>query len=714
MSSTNTSWSNESNTKANSTIASTVSDVNIPATSKLYLDGGNNTYLTETSADLIDIYAGGVKSLSITSNSITVGVDDTGHDVKFFGASAGAFCLYDESEDTLEIRGPSADATTSTGKLKLTTALTNINVGDILGRIDFAAPLESSGSDAILSGASIWAVADSTFGVDNNSTELVFATNASAVATERMRIDFSGNVGIGTSSPAGSSSLCLDIENTTTNGTGEGGCIRLSANDGTVMANTERLGVVEFAGLEGSGVMTIGARIEAVADATWSSSENGASLDFYTTDGNAVQTQRMTILASGNVGIGTAEPDGTLHIVSSAEGGFADGGAVTPQLIVEGTGSAAGSTSPFVVLHNSSAAVDNDFIGKVSFTGDDETGDATGDLSVGTEYASIFCRILDATDNTTDGALYFATDVNDTKTDTMVLTGGNVGIGTTVPESLLHIYSSTSDKPQLIIDHKSALADTDVQGGTLRFRLNDSDGAHIADDMVLGDIIWAGAEDDGTTFTSSAVIRARTTGTWSDTSSPTELAFYTCNTSSQTANQRMTILHDGNVGIGTTDPTFKFEAESSLAVVKFYRTSNTATADILDLYSDVGSTEALVWRVEADGDTFGAEGGTYTSDERMKKNIVTVQDALSKVNSLRGATFEWKYAGKEGTRYGLIAQEVVQVIPEIVRYDGLDAPQELKDEGVDVTMGLNYTGLIPVLIEAVKELSAKVEVLENS
>ena len=56
-----------------------------------------------------------------------VGTDDVGHDVKFFGASAGAFMLYDESADTLEIRGPSADASTSTGKLLLSTALTDLN-----------------------------------------------------------------------------------------------------------------------------------------------------------------------------------------------------------------------------------------------------------------------------------------------------------------------------------------------------------------------------------------------------------------------------------------------------------------------------------------------------------------------------------------------------------------------------------------------------------
>ena len=126
--------------------------------------------------------------------TVTVGVDDTGLDVKFFGASAGAFMLYDQSEDTLEIRGASADATTSTGKLLLTTALTDINDGDVIGRIDFQAPLEAGGTDAIVVGATILAEADATFSSSVNSTDLVFATGDSAVASEKLRIDSTGQV----------------------------------------------------------------------------------------------------------------------------------------------------------------------------------------------------------------------------------------------------------------------------------------------------------------------------------------------------------------------------------------------------------------------------------------------------------------------------------------------------------------------------------------
>ena len=128
------------------------------------------------------------------TGALTVGVDDTGHDVKFFGASAGAKFLYDQSADTLEIRGPSADATTSTGKLLLSTALTNINDGDVIGSIGFQAPLEAGGTDAIVVGASIYAEADATFSSTVNSTDLVFATGDSGAATEKMRIDSTGQV----------------------------------------------------------------------------------------------------------------------------------------------------------------------------------------------------------------------------------------------------------------------------------------------------------------------------------------------------------------------------------------------------------------------------------------------------------------------------------------------------------------------------------------
>jgi len=71
-----------------------------------------------------------------------------------------------------------------------------------LGRIDFNAPLETQGSDAILAAASIWAEADATFTASVNNTELVFGTATTTAAAEKMRLDSGGQLGIGTATPA--------------------------------------------------------------------------------------------------------------------------------------------------------------------------------------------------------------------------------------------------------------------------------------------------------------------------------------------------------------------------------------------------------------------------------------------------------------------------------------------------------------------------------
>ena len=171
---------------SNTTTGSFHTDGGVGIAKKLYV-GTNLDVDGTTNLDAVDID----DTVQIDA-TVTVGEDDTGYDVKFFGASSGAFMLYDESEDTLEIRGASADATTSTGKLLLSTALTNINDGDVIGSIGFKAPLEAGSGDSILVGASIFAEADATFSGTVNSTDLVFATGDSAAASEKFRIDSTG------------------------------------------------------------------------------------------------------------------------------------------------------------------------------------------------------------------------------------------------------------------------------------------------------------------------------------------------------------------------------------------------------------------------------------------------------------------------------------------------------------------------------------------
>jgi hypothetical protein len=128
--------------------------------------------------------------------TLTVGVDDAGHDVKLFGNAAGAYMEWDASADELRIMGASADATTSTGKLLLATSLTDINANDVIGKIDFQAPHEAGGTDAITVAASIRAVAQATFSSSVNATDLVFYTGHSEAAAEKVRITSQNEIGI--------------------------------------------------------------------------------------------------------------------------------------------------------------------------------------------------------------------------------------------------------------------------------------------------------------------------------------------------------------------------------------------------------------------------------------------------------------------------------------------------------------------------------------
>jgi hypothetical protein len=101
-------------------------------------------------------------------------------------------------------------------------------------------------------------------------------------------------------------------------------------------------------------------------------------------------------------------------------------------------------------------------------------------------------------------------------------------------------------------------------------------------------------------------------------------------------------------------------------------------------------------------DSIGRVYGNFinTSDERIKTDIQTIDNALEKVLLLRGVNYTLI---TENTReIGLIAQEVEHIIPEAVKQNDLN---DLK--------GINYSGLVGLLVEAIKELNNKVSNLEN-
>ena len=85
-----------------------------------------------------------------------------------------------------------------------------------------------------------------------------------------------------------------------------------------------------------------------------------------------------------------------------------------------------------------------------------------------------------------------------------------------------------------------------------------------------------------------------------------------------------------------------------------------------------------------------------SSSIRWKKNVRPLQDALTKITQLRGVTYQWKDSGRADL--GFIAEEVAPILPELVR---------METNGIDAR-SVDYAAIIPVLVEAVKELQQKI------
>ena len=94
--------------------------------------------------------------------------------------------------------------------------------------------------------------------------------------------------------------------------------------------------------------------------------------------------------------------------------------------------------------------------------------------------------------------------------------------------------------------------------------------------------------------------------------------------------------------------------------------------------------------------------------EIIKENKVLIENPLDKISKLGGYTFDWKESAKEhgghltGHDYGVMADEVEDIFPEMVQTRG------------DGIRAVKYEKLVPVLIEAVKELKGELDAIKHS
>jgi hypothetical protein len=199
-------------------------------------------------------------------------------------------------------------------------------------------------------------------------------------------------------------------------------------------------------------------------------------------------------------------------------------------------------------------------------------------------------------------------------------------------------------------------------------------------------------------------------------------------------------LNNADVGIGTPTPTEKLSvkgADQSVEEILRVRTANTTypnagaslgvsgyegevnvydSANVRRIYlsshyncyinpkgtgfTAIGKTSAA-YTLDVDG-TIRATGDVIAySDARVKDNIKTIDNALEKTTKLRGVSYTRNDIEDKSTKIGVIAQEVLEVLPEVVSKD---------DEG---KYSVSYGNIVGVLIEAIKELEARVKELEN-
>jgi len=150
------------------------------------------------------------------------------------------------------------------------------------------------------------------------------------------------------------------------------------------------------------------------------------------------------------------------------------------------------------------------------------------------------------------------------------------------------------------------------------------------------------------------------------------------------------IFKDGSANVGHVDlDSDNFTLKSLVSDKDFIVKGNDGGSEITALTLDMS---------EAGAATFN-NNVTAFSDIRLKSDINTLEFGLEKVNNLRGVTYTRD--GRENI--GVIAQEVEEVLPNIV----LTADDEMGTKSVD------YSRITAVLIEAVKELTKRVEELEN-
>jgi hypothetical protein len=216
--------------------------------------------------------------------------------------------------------------------------------------------------------------------------------------------------------------------------------------------------------------------------------------------------------------------------------------------------------------------------------------------------------------------------------------GGNVGIGTDSPDAILETSKSAA-------------------GNTIGALLTNTNGSGAADSVSLS--FGLGRSVDGYIRAVDA-IKLLKEQQWTGTVSTVDAALVFSTVAAEVVSEQMRITSAGNVSIGNTNDTYKLDVSGTIR----------ATGDVI----------------------------AY-SDARVKENVETIPNAIEKVKAMRGVGYN--KIGEQRRSTGVIAQEILEVLPEVVHQD---------ENGM---YSVAYGNIVGVLIEAIKEQQNQIDELKS-
>jgi hypothetical protein len=245
------------------------------------------------------------------------------------------------------------------------------------------------------------------------------------------------------------------------------------------------------------------------------------------------------------------------------------------------------------------------------------------------------------------------------------------------------VYSDT-DKTQVMYPTQRL----DVHGDA-RFRVNDNHSLIMASPPTKGAFFDFTTNNFGAYYTPTARVEFFVPDPFTGTTHTTEVKILTQSASDDQIRGRMTIGEEivfHHVDLAESDPDLNLRTTITL-------TKNGDVLPGVDGAYQLGNGNRR-WAA-----VYAVSGTIQTSDARWKEEITNLDYGLDEVERLRPVAFSWKGRSNQGRHLGLIAQEVTQVLPEIV----------VIGNDPDDPLGMNYAEVVPVLVNAIQEQQEEIE-----